>query len=84
MSIPNRGPAKAAARIRTDPAAAEALRYFAGNGKMIDAASIRMVAVSMSCRCGAQWAEHSMKNVLRTPDGKADLEAPPRRMADGL
>jgi hypothetical protein len=31
----------------------------------------------------AQWDPHPSKNVPRTPDGKVDLKAPPRRTADG-
>jgi hypothetical protein len=31
----------------------------------------------------AQWDPFPFKNVPRTPDGKADLKAPPRRTADG-
>ena len=42
-----------------------------------------IVAVAMSTTAAAQWPEHPMKNVPRTPDGKVDLKAPPRRTADG-
>src|SRR5437868_5434526 len=31
----------------------------------------------------AQWDPYPMKNVPRTPDGKVDLKAPPRRTIDG-
>ena len=31
----------------------------------------------------AQWPSYPWKNVPRTPDGKVDLKAPPRRTADG-
>ena len=37
----------------------------------------------MTTTAAAQWANHPMKNVPRTPDGKVDLNAPPRRTADG-
>src|SRR5262245_43643298 len=31
----------------------------------------------------AQWDPYPWKNMPRTPDGKVDLNAPPRRTADG-
>src|SRR5215469_10062105 len=31
----------------------------------------------------AQWDPFPWKNMPRTPDGKIDMKAPPRRMADG-
>src|SRR5687767_951853 len=31
----------------------------------------------------AQWPSYPWKNVPRTADGKIDLKAPPRRLADG-
>jgi hypothetical protein len=42
-----------------------------------------VVAIGMSASAMAQWADHAVKNVPRTPDGKVDLKAPPRRTADG-
>jgi hypothetical protein len=32
---------------------------------------------------GAQWEPYPWKNMPRTPDGKIDMNAPPRRTADG-
>jgi hypothetical protein len=32
---------------------------------------------------GAQWEPYPWKNMPRTPDGKVDMNAPPRRTADG-
>jgi hypothetical protein len=41
------------------------------------------LAAAMTATAGAQWEPYPMKNVPRTPDGKVDLKAPPRRTADG-
>jgi hypothetical protein len=41
------------------------------------------LACSLSLPVWAQWDPHPSKNVPRTPDGKVDLKAPPRRTADG-
>ena len=43
------------------------------------AALAAAAAVSVS----AQWEPYPWKNMPRTPDGKVDLKAPPRRTADG-
>jgi hypothetical protein len=42
-----------------------------------------MLACSFTLPVWAQWDPHPSKNVPRTPDGKVDLKAPPRRTADG-
>jgi len=42
-----------------------------------------MLACSLTLPVWAQWDPHPSKNVPRTPDGKVDLKAPPRRTADG-
>lgn len=34
-------------------------------------------------RADAQWPSYPWKNMPRTPDGRIDMKAPPRRMADG-
>ena len=41
------------------------------------------LACSLTLPVWAQWDPHPSKNVPRTPDGKVDLKAPPRRTADG-
>ena len=41
------------------------------------------IAGSITITAGAQWEPYKSKNVPRTPDGKVDLKAPPRRTADG-
>ena len=41
------------------------------------------LAAAMTATAGAQWEPYPTKNVPRTPDGKVDLKAPPRRTADG-
>lgn len=41
------------------------------------------VACGLTTTVRAQWEPHPWKNVPRTPDGKIDLTAPPRRTADG-
>jgi len=38
---------------------------------------------AMAATVAAQWDSYPAKNVPRTPDGKVDLKAPPRRTADG-
>lgn len=43
------------------------------------AAAILIVASTAA----AQWPSYSVKNMPRKPDGKVDLNAPPRRTADG-
>jgi hypothetical protein len=42
-----------------------------------------MLSCSLTLPVWAQWDPHPSKNVPRTPDGKVDLKAPPRRTADG-
>lgn len=46
---------------------------------LISAASALMIPSAVS----AQWDPFPWKNMPRTPDGKIDMKAPPRRMADG-
>jgi hypothetical protein len=41
------------------------------------------LAAAMSATIDAQWPEHRWKDAPRTPDGKVDLKAPPRRTPDG-
>jgi hypothetical protein len=41
------------------------------------------LACAMTATAGAQWEPYPWKNMPRTPDGKVDLKAPPRRSADG-
>src|SRR5689334_17354935 len=41
------------------------------------------IAVALPSTAVAQWDPFPWKNMPRTPDGKVDLKAPPRRMADG-
>jgi hypothetical protein len=41
------------------------------------------IACTITITAGAQWEPYPWKNVPRTPDGKVDLKAPPRRTADG-
>jgi len=41
------------------------------------------IAGGMTVTAGAQWEPYAWKNMPRTPDGKVDLKAPPRRTADG-
>ena len=41
------------------------------------------IACLMTAVAGAQWEPYAWKNMPRTPDGKVDLKAPPRRTADG-
>ena len=40
-------------------------------------------ATSSTTPALAQWPAYPWKNIPRTPDGKVDLNAPPRRTADG-
>ena len=53
------------------------------------AASARMFFIALaiiilaSSTAAAQWEPFPWKNMPRTPDGKVDLKAPPRRTADG-
>ena len=51
--------------------------------KTLGAALIAVAVVSMSPSVEAQWPSHPWKNMPRTADGKIDMKAPPRRMADG-
>jgi hypothetical protein len=47
---------------------------------------ILIAAVALVCApdvADAQWPSYPWKNVPRTADGKIDMKAPPRRMADG-
>ncbi|HEY2383571.1 MAG TPA: hypothetical protein VGK48_20545 [Terriglobia bacterium] len=44
------------------------------------AAAITLILPSFA---SAQWDPFPWKNMPRTPDGKIDMKAPPRRMADG-
>lgn len=46
---------------------------------MVAAAAVLMCATN----AGAQWPSYPWKNMPRTADGKIDMQAPPRRMADG-
>jgi len=46
------------------------------------AAAVAIAAV-VAPTVAAQWDAYPLKNVPRTPDGKVDLKAPPRRTADG-
>jgi hypothetical protein len=41
------------------------------------------IAWAGSSTVAAQWDPYPWKNVPRTPDGKVDLKAPPRRLPDG-
>jgi hypothetical protein len=41
------------------------------------------IACTITITAGAQWEPYAWKNMPRTPDGKVDLKAPPRRTADG-
>jgi hypothetical protein len=45
--------------------------------------SASIIACAMTATAAAQWDPYPQKNVPRTPDGKVDLKAPPRRTADG-
>src|SRR5215510_16097820 len=40
-------------------------------------------ALLLTSTAAAQWDPYPWKNMPRTPDGKIDLKAPPRRTADG-
>jgi len=40
-------------------------------------------ACALTATVGAQWESYPWKNVPRTPEGKVDVKAPPRRTADG-
>ena len=42
-----------------------------------------LAVCAMNATTAAQWADHPMKNVPRTKDGKVDLNAPPQRTPDG-
>lgn len=41
------------------------------------------LALMIPSAASAQWDPFPWKNMPRTPDGKIDMKAPPRRMADG-
>ena len=42
-----------------------------------------LVARTLTLPPGAQWQRYPSKNLPQTTDGKMDLDAPPRRTADG-
>jgi hypothetical protein len=42
-----------------------------------------VVLVGAAHAADAQWPSYPAKNVARTPDGKVDMKAPPRRAPDG-
>lgn len=44
---------------------------------------ITAVVLCGATAADAQWPSYPWKNMPRTPDGKIDMKAPPRRMADG-
>jgi hypothetical protein len=46
-------------------------------------AAMAVICFAITDRADAQWPSYPWKNMPRTPDGKIDLKAPPRRMADG-
>ena len=46
------------------------------------AVAAAVVAFVASSPAFAQWEPYPQKNMPRTPDGKVDLKAPPRRTAD--
>jgi len=46
-------------------------------------ATLVAMCVGMSGTASAQWPSYQWKNMPLTADGKIDLKAPPRRMADG-
>ena len=41
------------------------------------------IALSSAIPATGQWLNHPTKGIPRTPDGRADLGAPPPRTADG-
>jgi len=47
------------------------------------ALSLALVGWAAVSTVDAQWEPYPWKNMPRTPDGKVDLKAPPRRTADG-
>ena len=47
------------------------------------ALAFALVAAAAVSTLDAQWEPYPWKNMPRTPDGKVDLKAPPRRTADG-
>src|SRR5690348_12717350 len=51
--------------------------------KTLGAALVAVAVVSVSPAVQAQWPSYPWKNMPRTADGKIDMKAPPRRMADG-
>jgi hypothetical protein len=46
-------------------------------------AAMAVFCLAIADRADAQWPSYPWKNMPRTADGKIDLKAPPRRMADG-
>jgi hypothetical protein len=53
---------------------------------MLSRSWVLITAVTLVCAADvadAQWPSYPWKNVPRTADGKIDMKAPPRRMADG-
>ena len=44
---------------------------------------VLMILLGSAAAAEAQWPSYPWKNMPRTPDGKVDMSAPPRRTADG-
>jgi hypothetical protein len=55
--------------------------YTLGMKKLLSLLTISLLTGAMVA--SAQWEPYPMKNVPRLPNGKVDLQAPARRMADG-
>src|SRR5690349_650993 len=49
----------------------------------VTVATLAVIVLSITDRADAQWPSYPWKNMPRTPDGKIDMKAAPRRMADG-
>src|SRR3954467_9247478 len=46
-------------------------------------ATAMAISLGITATADAQWPSYPWKNMPRTADGKINLKAPPRRMADG-
>jgi len=49
----------------------------------VTVATLAVIVLSITDSADAQWPTYPWKNMPRTPDGKIDMKAPPRRTADG-